>query len=374
MKVFRKILSLCCAAAISFAALTPAMTAVKADAAAVAWYPKGDFDLSGKLQTTDARSILRIAAYLDPQPAKTSIKFDAADFDGDGVLTSHDARIAHRVASKLDTAPTVNAKAAALKRIQDVNFLKAAPDENHTKSYELTLNEVSYGAIEVATGISFTGAMMSSLKSDIEKRNTITNKIKPSYYLDRQYYVNPTYNSTYYYNLPVYEDKAVVFPTNATTAIIKSTSFTGSADGSYTLRINFVDFTIRKNKAETANQKMLEKIIPGIHDRAQLTTMGTELLGSMGDDDTIEITIHDSTKFKTSLFGSENTYYFQNAVTGAYLEYKFNAAGIPVSAVYYSKQAIQIPATIKMGISEATFAMTSFEEITNNYVFTYAEK
>ncbi|MCR5690271.1 MAG: hypothetical protein K6G71_08485, partial [Clostridiales bacterium] len=95
---------------IILAALLVAMTALPLAASAQEptaerWYLKGDYNLNEMVDPDDARSILRIAGYLDASPEAGSPLYDAADFDQDGVITSKDARSVLRVAALLDSAP-----------------------------------------------------------------------------------------------------------------------------------------------------------------------------------------------------------------------------------------------------------------------------
>lgn len=376
MKTLKKTLSLLLVAVLALAVFTPAIC-VKADAATMTWYKKGDFDLNGAVQAKDASKILRIAAYLDPQPDATSLKFDVADVDGDKTITSKDARTAARIGAKLETAATLTAdqaKAAALKRILDINALKAAPAEGYKKSYGYDKSTLSYGEIAVATGLSVTAETMKAMKDEIEQRQTSTIPHKDlNYYTPYGYY-----NVSYYTYLPAIGEKDVVFPTGVSAKLVKSVSFTSNSDGTYTIKIVLIDFKITK-KAESANVKLLERILPDIHDSEQLKEMGDQLANTMGGgegDDLISVDLHDSKTFKTSVLGKDKTYYFQNAVTNPTLTYTFNADGYPVSAKYTSKQAITIPATVTLGsglfAQVATFAMTSYEETDCSYTFTVA--
>lgn len=369
MKLSGKILSLLLAAVLALAIAVPGAAPLKAQAASMTWYTKGDLDFSGAVQAADARNILRIAAYIDPVPSKGGIRFDAADVDGDGTVTSRDARKAVRIAGKLESAPSINAKAAALTRILDINALKDAPEDGYNKHYDYTKTDTTYGAVKIKAGLSFTGTALKSMQEDIAKKQTTKDKLSTDYYTAYGY-LRPQY----FNYLPVMGDKTVVFPDGAAAGLVKSTSFTSNSDGTYSVKIVFNDFTITKNK-ENATQLLMEKIFPDIHDSEQLKEMGSQLSESMGgteDDEVLSVEIHDSIKFRTTtIFEKDDTatYRFQNAVTNPTVEYKFNADGYPVSAAYTAKQAITIPATLTLGISSATFAMTSYEEMTCSYVF-----
>ena len=61
---------------------------------------KGDTQANGKINASDARIILRIAARLE-QP--DDVTKDAADVDSDGKVTSKEARIVLRFAAKLQS-------------------------------------------------------------------------------------------------------------------------------------------------------------------------------------------------------------------------------------------------------------------------------
>ena len=63
----------------------------------------GDADLSGSVDATDARIILRVAARLDELTDPVALK--RADLDRNGSVNAVDARMALRLAAKLDEAP-----------------------------------------------------------------------------------------------------------------------------------------------------------------------------------------------------------------------------------------------------------------------------
>ena len=65
---------------------------------------KGDLNGDGQIIAGEARSILRMSARLDPQPAPGSAEFLIADVDGDGQILASDARKTLRVSAKLDPA------------------------------------------------------------------------------------------------------------------------------------------------------------------------------------------------------------------------------------------------------------------------------
>ena len=61
---------------------------------------KGDVNLDGKVDATDARLALRAAAKLD---TLTGQAFTNADVDGSGIINAEDARKILRVAAKLES-------------------------------------------------------------------------------------------------------------------------------------------------------------------------------------------------------------------------------------------------------------------------------
>ena len=62
-------------------------------------FPKGDADLSGKVNAADARMILRVSARL---MAIDNFRLTVADFDNNGTVNSKDARYVLRLSAKLD--------------------------------------------------------------------------------------------------------------------------------------------------------------------------------------------------------------------------------------------------------------------------------
>ena len=96
MKLTKKILSLvlCTAMVFAFASL---FTAIAANGS-------GDVNGDGKVNSTDARMILRWAAKLDPLE-KTDERFATADMNGDGSVNSSDARLALKAAAKITDEP-----------------------------------------------------------------------------------------------------------------------------------------------------------------------------------------------------------------------------------------------------------------------------
>ncbi|MBQ6020175.1 MAG: hypothetical protein IJL26_08355 [Clostridia bacterium] len=349
------------------------------------WYLLGDIDRNGKVQASDACTILRIAAYQIEPPAAGSIIGGAADYDRDGSITSKDARLTLRRGAGLDPVSDAQvahpytkykekapSKAAALSILNYANQLKAAPESGTTRNFNYKKTDVSFGDIAIKSGLSLSASAMKAMKKEISQRSTAEEEHSASYYTPSGWR-----SSAYYSYLPACGDPNFVFPEAlaGNTALIKSVSkVTLNADNTYSIRITFNDFTVTK-AAETEQLALLEQLLPDIHDSEQLKRMGNELANSMTGSDTegITVEIHDEIRFSTSdpfqVSGLKN-YYFQNAVTGAYVEYKFNPYGYPLSATYYSKQSITIPATLTLGIDSATFAMTSIEETTHTFTFT----
>lgn len=78
--------------------LLTALMVVTGSVSVLAFLP-GDLDGDGRISASDARTILRAAAFLDPLNANEE---KTADIDGDGRVTATDARIALRIAASLD--------------------------------------------------------------------------------------------------------------------------------------------------------------------------------------------------------------------------------------------------------------------------------
>lgn len=65
----------------------------------------GDITGDGVVNASDARSALRVAAYIDLAPEANTVNFYAADIDEDNAISVKDARAILRIAAKLDPAP-----------------------------------------------------------------------------------------------------------------------------------------------------------------------------------------------------------------------------------------------------------------------------
>ncbi|MBR5426897.1 MAG: hypothetical protein IK118_01005 [Clostridia bacterium] len=352
MKRFNKALSFLVAAVLTIAVLSPAMFSVTAHAKSVAsWNETADIGgASGSITSTDAKAILRVASYIDPVPEGRI----NGDFDLDGRVTTRDARLTLRYAAGLETKTSI-----LLARLMNANALKVAPEGSHRKRYVYTKEYTSYGDIAVKAGLSITGTAMNDMQDEIREHKTETTQ-------NAQSYTSSYYNSY----LPVADDENFVVP-EIPESLVKSITYTPASDDSYTVKVVFNDFIVSKKSVSPAAAKVLLQVIPDLHDSATVKKMSEDLLGTMGDVDGITVTIHDSIAFATSLVGSSKTYKFQNSITNPTVEYKFSAQGYPVSATYYSMQTITIPATLKMGIDTATFAMMSMEETTYAYTFSY---
>lgn len=106
---------------IAVAVLTPMqkqITKLFSDAAETKTYLMGDVDLNGKLEPSDARSVLRVSVQLDelegvkdgavlPNDKAEPTKGQLADIDGDKKITPSDARAILRMSVMLDEQKTI---------------------------------------------------------------------------------------------------------------------------------------------------------------------------------------------------------------------------------------------------------------------------
>lgn len=325
-----------------------------------AWYLYGDFDRSGRVDTSDARSILRAAAYLDAQPAADSVKFGSADFDRDGVLTTRDARLALRRALALDPAPaqtphpyagkTSVTTTEALAMIRALSpILKPANPENR-KPYQYHIKQVCTADITLKLGEVLdwliTDKLLNSLKASMQQIAADEN-------IDKTQIIT-TGLSGYINNLQLKGNKTDIIG-NVDANAVSGTAFSfDAATNIYTVRINFKDDTTYIDDTEDSP---IRQAISDISTVEQIKIF-TQLSGDMDG-------------FNISLeVGDQKVH---NTITDAYLEYKINAVtGRPISAKYAYTSNITVPATLKKTEKWLNITMENKQDILMEYTFDVA--
>lgn len=322
-----------------------------------AWYLYGDFDRSGRVDTSDARSILRAAAYLDAQPAADSVKFGSADFDRDGVLTTRDARLALRRALALDPAPaqtphpyagkTSVTTTEALAMIRALSpILKPANPENR-KPYQYHIKQEYTADIK-------TGGTIGSLMGDDELKDLL-NEMQQDVAqenIDRTQTIT-TGLSSYINNLQLKGNPTDMIG-NVSESAVASTAFSFDANANtYTVRINFKDDT---TYIDNTQDSPIRQAISDVNSLEQIKKFAD--LSGLSED--IKISME------------ANGQKVHDTVTGAYLEYTINAVnGQPISARYAYHSSIVLPASFgKIGFIETfTITMTTNQSVLMEYTF-----
>ena len=98
------------------------------------WFVIGDINYDGRVTPADARSALRMSAFLDAVPAADSVFFCAGDVDEDGEITVRDARTILRISAGLDAAPAQipNPLATSLTRAEAVSKMNTVANSLKT--------------------------------------------------------------------------------------------------------------------------------------------------------------------------------------------------------------------------------------------------
>ncbi|MBR1810424.1 MAG: hypothetical protein IJ766_02085 [Clostridia bacterium] len=394
MKFFKRLLSAGCAAVLlASAAVLPPVTASAATTDNTGWY-SGDFNCNGKIDTNDARAILRMAAYMDEVPTG-SFFFEKADFDHDGRITSRDARLVLRLAARLPVdgyAPDGNAK--ALQLLENANYLKQEQtDTGIDKIYDLktTITTKMDGAVDMSTATKLLlGSKAGDLKDELSSPASTEVKNYTYNYYDPLYLTLNILNDDYFMALG-YEytnlsgsgiararDLKYVFNSPAgyaeriTTDQVASTSLTyNSAENTYTVRVNFKNYTITTN---TASDSVVRKYgIAQIISPADLSKLAADLIKEIDMDDA-NVSVKDNMKVDGT------RYYLQCVITNPYIEYKFNAeTNRPVSATYHVSQKTSVPASMNMKLGalkviDIDLATVTTEEYTGQYTFREASR
>lgn len=326
------------------------------------WYLYGDNDRDGQVTLSDARTILRMAAYLEARPDSNSMTYGASDYDRDGQLTIRDARLVLRRAVGLDAPAAQTAHpyasktsvtaAEAIAMLQNLNgILKPA----NTSDYTLFTYSVSQDCeVDMLTTRDLANIITDSMQSELDtemKKEETANTFTRSYEITTLTYLN---------HLQLKGDDSVVFG-NIGTEWVKSTSFAFHPENStYTLRINFNNSTTGRNSSDSP----LRQVISDINTAENIR----ELSAMEIDDADIEM--------QMTATINDVTYTIQDTVSDAYVEYTINAVtGIPVSAEYGYTSTITIPATMwrldlgNVNLANYAMVMITEQDLTMNYVF-----
>ena len=381
MKYLKKITCACLTAALSLSALMlPAYAAeVKYPEAsstdAAAWYLYGDIDMNGKVNSQDARAVLRAAAYIDPSPEATSLQFGAADYDRDGRISSRDARLILRVAAKLDAPAnqpahpyankTTLTGAEALTLLRQANVLKTAEGRKAYKVTENIKETATYIDKDISgslAGLLVVGGMFDKemtiealfdelIQTMNNTSNTSTEHIPYGTYAD--------YNN----HLQLKGDSQYVIGPNADPNTVSSAKLAyNTQDNTYTVTVQFKNETM----SQTSGASKLSAVnsdIPTVEDLSAIA----DIKGFEGASIELSATFTDWLQRKT-------TYNLKNIVDNVTISYTFNAVtNEPINATYTMNSNATVPATINIkqeGISGTIkFAMNALQTITTTYDF-----
>lgn len=363
MKIFKKIACVGLAAVLAATASVPAFAASYAQPSATdpdQWYMFGDIDRNGKVTTADARKILRAACYLDEPPEETTLTYASADYDRDGILSSRDARLVLRVSLKLDKAAAQQAHPYASKtsisaqdainRMKTLNsILKPANTEDRVpfqyadrQTCKVDIKMTNALKILLA-GFSDTEKELKDMAKETEAENTFNNPYKSV----SKYGV---YNSY----LQVKNNTSVVFG-DVTVNDIKSTAFSYNANNNtYTIRINFKDSDVTITSGESPLRQAIGDIT---------TVDNLKAAAGVGDDSDFQM--------QMTATIDKVKYDVRDSITGAYVQYTFNAVtNKPTAAEYGYNSTLTVPATIlKVGVTDAAFVMITKQNYVMNYIF-----
>lgn len=325
-----------------------------------AWYLYGDNDRDGKVTTTDARAILRAAAYLDTVPASDGMTYGASDYDRDGRLTTRDARLVLRLAVGLEepAAQTAHpyASKSSVSAAEAIAMLQSLNDilkpEDTSKRIPFTYSDNQVCDVELRMTSELSRLIPSNLKEELngsiettERENTKSETLQI------------TTQGSYLNYLQVKGSASVVFG-DISTSVVKSTAFSYNAENNtYTVRINFNNSVTGTNSADSP----LRQVIGDINTAEQIQQLAELNVDSEDVQMTLEATI-------------DGVHYtVQDTVSGAYVEYTINAvSGIPVSAEYGYTSTLTVPTTL-FKITDTFFnhamVMITKQDLTMNYDF-----
>lgn len=356
---------------IILAALLVAMTALPLAASAQEptaerWYLKGDYNLNEMVDPDDARSILRIAGYLDASPEAGSPLYDAADFDQDGVITSKDARSVLRVAALLDSAPAqvqrtsvpIDLDAAIAMINADTNALKTYGSASY--KWPFSVRTVSKVASASADDRKFSGAIfgltdlnpirksindeLNATVNDMRGETTETNIPNLAYAKDGSIV---KYGDGYYKKYLEVLSANHVMHMDAAKSLIKSVSYYPSATGGYEITFYFNDEAM----SDDASQNLLANVMA--------VTLPGEASNSMG-------------------LGGEGVTFgaITDVYKNAHIKYKFQYEtdehgqqyARPIIAEYYYEMALSIPVNMSINIEGSGLGSFSMVLNTTNMV------
>lgn len=364
---------------IILAALLVAMTALPLAASAQEptaerWYLKGDYNLNGMVDPDDARSILRIAGYLDASPEAGSPLYDAADFDQDGVITSKDARSVLRVSALLDSAPAqvqrtsvpIDLDAAIALINADTNALK--DDKTKTEAYlwPFAVRTVSKVATASADNKNYTGFLWGGRANPLTRQiddelnstvnamlgDTTETDIPNIAYGKSGRFIE--YGPGYYKKYLEVLGASYVMKMDAAKSLIKDVKYYPTATGEYEIIFYFKDEAM----SDDASQNLLANVMSVTLPSDASSNLGLEGEGvSFG-------TITDVYK------NAHIKYKFQNV----YNENRDKLYARPILAEYYYEMALSIPVTMSIniegrGLGGFSMTLNTTNMVTKIYTF-----
>lgn len=362
MRSRSKFVSVLLAALLVALTVTPLFASAQ-EPTAERWYLKGDFNINEIVDADDARSIMRIAAYLDAAPEAGSPLYDAADFDQDGVITTKDARAVLRVAAYLDNAPAqvqrtsvpiaiddaiamINADANALKTYGSATYKWPFSVKTVSKVMSASADNRKFsGAI---FGISDLNIMRRQINEELDKtvndmrgETTETNVSNIIYNADGSVTGNGKgYGDAYYKRYLEVLSANHVMKMDAAKSLIKSVSYYPSATGGYEIVFYFNDETMSDDASANLLANVMSVTLPG------------EASADMGLDG------------EGVTFGTITDVY-KNAHVRYKFQYETDENGEkyarPILAEYYYEMALSIPVTMSINIEGSglgSFGMT----------------
>lgn len=379
MKRLNKILSAVLAGTLSLSAASLPAFALEAspypeasDTKPEEWYLYGDANGDGKANTSDARDVLRIAAYMEPMP--TGMRLGAADYDRDQKITSRDARLILRRAAKLDPPKAQPANPAYGQNInlsgeQALTYLRQANALKTTDKRPFTVSEKATGSSSYLDK-EFDDSLLTFLLKNFPDAGFNEKEIFDSLLkdlgnedIDTSQAVSPA-NSTMYRNyLQLRGDANYVISPDVPASVVSSAERTYDAENNtYTVHVVFRNESITLS-SQNSPLTGVNSDIPDADDLSEFAN-----LGDLGVDG-MEVQLKSS-------FGSgrnKREYTMKNDVSNITISYTFNAStNRPEKAVYTLNTDAVIPATIKMKIEGTNLGTIRFAvSVKQNLVTTY---
>lgn len=381
MKRMKKLMSASLAAALSLSAvLLPAKAAEVSYPEAsstdpAAWYLYGDVDQNGTVNSMDARTVLRTAAYIERPLAPESIAYGAADYDRDGVISSRDARLILRNAAKLDqpaaqpahpyASKTTLTAEEALTFLRQANILKT-PEGRTAYTIKETVDANARYIKKEMTGLTDALASLGAMSEDELFDSLLADLQTGAESFEREVTPFGIYTE-YNQNLQLKGDPSVVISDSLPAGTVKSAAMSyDKAANTYTVKVTFKDETVTLNTSDSALLGV-NSDIPKASDMAMLG----DLQGMEGTEIAMEAA------FMKNAFdlGRSERYTMSNKLTNITVSYTFNAVtNKPVSALYTLNADAVIPATISMklenlGLGTIRFAVNATQKVTTAYDF-----